>query len=236
MLQGADKIQHVTISTDGGAAPNPGAGGYGVILRYGEHEKELSGGFRKTTNNRMELMAAIVGLEALKKKCRVTLRSDSEYLVRSLETRSAFKWRDHNWWRSANNRAKNTDLWERLLDVYERHEVSLVWVRGHTGDPDNERCDQLATEALNRDDLPIDREYEAPKGDTPTCMQEGDPCLKCKSPLAKRVPNRKHRPGQTHYYEYYLYCSNCQATVMVDDGKRDILEYKPDLPLFKDSG
>ena len=224
-------LRHVTIFTDGAASPNPGPGGYGVVLKYGKHRKELSGGFEKTTNNRMELMAAIAALEALKHKCKVSLHSDSEYLVRSLESGSAFKWRDQGWWRSTKSRAKNADLWERLLKAYDRHDVTMIWIEGHAGDPENERCDRLAREAARRDALTRDEGYEAAQREQPRSIQEGDPCLKCKTPLVKRIPKRPHRPGQTYFYEYYLYCPGCTGMFMVEEAKREIAENKSRLLL-----
>ena len=106
-------FNHVVLYADGAAEPNPGPGGYGVVLRYGKHRKELSGGFERTTNNRMELMGAIVGLEALTAKCSVTLYTDSRYVVNSINEGSVFKWRENDWYRTRNERAKNVDLWQR---------------------------------------------------------------------------------------------------------------------------
>ena len=139
-----DDMKRVEIFTDGACSGNPGPGGYGVILRYGDREKEISGGERETTNNRMELMAAITGLEALKERCRVTLYSDSKYLIDALKLGWAAKWRANGWMRNKKDAALNPDLWERLLAQTERHEVELVWVKGHAGHTENERCDRLA--------------------------------------------------------------------------------------------
>lgn len=140
-------LKQVEIFTDGACRGNPGPGGYGVILRYKGHEKELSEGFGKTTNNRMELLAAIVGLSKLTERCSVTLYSDSRYLVDGIEKGWAKKWRANNWIKSDKKPALNSDLWERLLQLIERHEVKIVWVKGHDGHPENERCDKLATQA-----------------------------------------------------------------------------------------
>jgi ribonuclease HI len=117
-----DELKQVIIYTDGGAVPNPGAGAYGVVLRFGQHRKELSGGFQRTTNNRMELMAVIVGLEALKERCRVTLHSDSQCIVNAVTSGAAFRWRNNGWGmnRSGSKKAKNADLWERLLAAVAR--------------------------------------------------------------------------------------------------------------------
>ena len=138
------ELKRVEIFTDGACSGNPGPGGYGVVLKYGTARKELSGGEAETTNNRMELMAAIAGLEALKEKCAVTLHSDSKYLIDAINLGWAVKWRENGWMRTKKDRALNTDLWERLLGLIEAHEVELVWVKGHAGHPENERCDALA--------------------------------------------------------------------------------------------
>ena len=150
---------HVTISTDGACQPNPGPGGYAAILSCGPHRRELCGGVRRTTNNRMEILAAVVGLEALKKPCRVTVRSDSRYLVDGMSLGWAFRWRA-NGWKRGDEFVKNADLWARLLLAESQHECEFVWVRGHAGDAENERCDVLAGLALRRADLPADEGYE----------------------------------------------------------------------------
>ncbi|MBM3789593.1 MAG: ribonuclease HI [Acidobacteria bacterium] len=150
----------VTIYTDGGCIYNPGPGGYGVILIYGDRRKELSAGFRRTTNNRMEIMAAIAGLEALKRPCTVTVFSDSQYLVHAIELGWAMRWKAHAWWRNRDERALNPDLWDRLLQLCEVHRVRFQWVRGHAGNPENERCDQMARRAVESPNLAIDLEYE----------------------------------------------------------------------------
>jgi ribonuclease HI len=150
----------VVIYTDGGAVDNPGPGGYGVLLRYKGHRRELSGGFRSTTNNRMELRACIEGLGALKHPCRVVLYSDSRYVVNGIAKGWAERWRANGWKLSKRRKAENVDLWEQLLDLCVRHDVEFRWVRGHAGNPDNERCDQLAVEAAARSDLPPDTAFE----------------------------------------------------------------------------
>ena len=147
--------------TDGGCRPsNPGPGGYGVVLLYGDHRKELSGGFRLTTNNRMEIMAAIIGLETLKTPCNVTLHSDSKYLVDAMSKGWAKKWQAKNWQRNYKEKAKNPDLWQRLLTAVVHHKVQFVWVKGHSGIAENERCDELATHAAQQPNLPSDEGYE----------------------------------------------------------------------------
>lgn len=143
----------VTIYTDGSAKGNPdGPGGYGAVLQYTDskgvlHEKELSAGYKKTTNNRMELMAAIAGLEALNRPCTVSLYSDSQYLVKAFNEHWIDGWQRQNWRRGKANEVKNIDLWERLLRAVAKHRVTFIWVKGHAGHLENERCDRLATTA-----------------------------------------------------------------------------------------
>lgn len=134
----------VEIFTDGACSGNPGPGGYGAILRVGEHIKEISGGEADTTNNRMELMGVISALSALKYPCDVVLTTDSKYVVDSVSKGWAKKWRANNWIKSDKKPALNSDLWEQLLDLLEVHNVKFVWVKGHAGHPENERCDALA--------------------------------------------------------------------------------------------
>lgn len=146
----------VTIFTDGAARGNPeGPGGYGAILQVvgadgALHEKELSGGYKKTTNNRMELMAAIRGLEALNRPCQVTLYSDSKYLVDAFNQRWIDNWMKKGWVKSDKKPVKNVDLWKALLSAMGPHQVTFVWVKGHDGHPENERCDILATTAADQ--------------------------------------------------------------------------------------
>lgn len=152
---------NVTIYTDGSARGNPGPGGYGVVLLYTDtkgqcHRRELSGGFQRTTNNRMELLAAIVGLEALIRPCRVVLYSDSQYLVRAFNEHWIDGWRKKGWMRNKKEPVKNVDLWKRLLAAMEPHQVEFCWVKGHAGHPENERCDALAVEAAMGERLPVD--------------------------------------------------------------------------------
>ena len=160
----------VTIYTDGAARGNPeGPGGYGCVLQYTDphgtlHERELSRGYRKTTNNRMELMAAIAALEALIRPCEVELHSDSQYLVKAFNEHWLDSWIKKGWKRGKNEPVKNTDLWKRLLEAAKPHQVTWVWVRGHDGNELNERCDMLATSAADGDEL-----YE----DTPADETEG---------------------------------------------------------------
>ncbi len=150
----------VTLYTDGGALGNPGPGGYGAVLIYRGHRKELSGGFRLTTNNRMEIMGAIAGLRALKGRCTVTVYTDSQYLANAMTRGWAKRWRANGWKRNRTDRALNPDLWQELLDLCDRHAVTFSWVRGHAGTAENERCDRLSREAASKPDLPPDSGYE----------------------------------------------------------------------------
>ena len=134
----------VYIFSDGACSGNPGPGGYGVILRYGDKESELSGGDAHTTNNRMELMGAIKGLEALKYPCHVILQTDSKYVVDGITKGWAKSWRKRGWVKSDKKPALNPDLWGRLLDLLEVHDVEFTWIKGHAGHAENERCDRLA--------------------------------------------------------------------------------------------
>jgi ribonuclease HI len=150
----------VAIYTDGSCLGNPGPGGYGTILCYQQHRKELKGGFRLTTNNRMELLAAIVGLEALKTPCLVDLTTDSQY-VRQGITQWLAGWKRNNWKTSQKQPVKNQDLWQRLDRACQPHQINWHWVKGHNGHPENERCDELAREAASAAPAAIDSGFEA---------------------------------------------------------------------------
>jgi ribonuclease HI len=152
----------IRIYTDGAAKGNPGPGGYGTIMKYNDHVKELSQGFRLTTNNRMELMAVIAGLEAIKKEgIPVTIYSDSQYVVNSVEKGWIWGWEKQNFKKKA-----NADLWKRYIPLHKQFNPKFVWIRGHNGHPENERCDYLAVKASAGYDLPVDEGYD-PKSTTP---------------------------------------------------------------------
>ena len=154
----------VDIFTDGSARGNPGPGGYGAVMRFVDgagkvHEKELSQGYEHTTNNRMELMAVIAGLEALKRPCDVTLYSDSQYVVNAFNQHWVDGWLKRGWKNSQKQPVKNDDLWKRLLAAKKPHRVEFVWVKGHAGHPENERCDELATAAADGEERIADRGF-----------------------------------------------------------------------------
>lgn len=152
---------HVTIYTDGGAISNPGPGGYGVILRSHDQQREFSGGFRHTTNNRMEIMAAIVGLRELTEPCTVIIYTDSQYLANAINKGWAQRWRTNGWKRNRKDRALNSDLWEELLTLSEQHQITFEWLRGHSGHPENERCHILVQQVVaDPHRLPPDTAYE----------------------------------------------------------------------------
>ncbi len=150
-------MSEIIIYTDGAASGNPGPGGLGVVLKSGVHRKEISVGFRHTTNNRMELLAVILGLEALKlPDMNVTIYSDSRYVVDAIEKGWVFGWEKKRF-----KDKKNPDLWKRLLQIYRKHQVKLIWIKGHANIPENERCDELAVQAYKTSKLLIDSYYES---------------------------------------------------------------------------
>jgi len=150
---------NVIIYTDGACEGNPGRGGYGAVMLWGEKRKELSGGFRNTTNNRMELLAVIEALAALNQPCKVKVYSDSNYVVKAMNEGWVQNWRRNGWGNSQNKPTPNVDLWKRLLSLCDTHEVEFIWVKGHSGIAENERCDELAVAAAKAPNLPIDVGY-----------------------------------------------------------------------------
>ncbi len=143
-------MKKVEIFTDGACSGNPGPGGWGAILRYNGVEKELSGGDPLTTNNRMEMLAVIEALKALKEPCEVTVTSDSQYVCNGINKGWAVNWQKNNWIKSDKTKAKNPELWEELLSLLKIHKAAIIWVKGHNGHPENERCDRLAVEAYSK--------------------------------------------------------------------------------------
>jgi ribonuclease HI len=222
--------QHIIIYTDGACDGNPGRGGYGIVLLEGGSRKELSQGFLLTTNNRMELLAAVVGLEALDEPSRVTLYSDSKYLVDAMNQGWASEWKDAGWVHKAARRVPNADLWAKLLALVDEHEVIFEWVKGHSGVRDNERADALSYAAIEEDDLLEDEGYldrlELEKVAPSRITEEGQPCRKCGTPVVKQKPTSKRKPDQAYYFEYYLYCPGCETRYTVEDAKRNINQGK----------
>jgi ribonuclease HI len=152
-------MKKVIIYTDGSSRGNPGPGGYGAIMLSGEHQKERSGGYKKTTNNRMELMAVIVAMEALKMPCKVEVFSDSKYVINALEKGWIHGWRERGWAKADKKPLKNVDLWKRVYEAMQLHKVKWTWVKGHAGNRYNERCDYLATFAAQGKNLPLDNGF-----------------------------------------------------------------------------
>ncbi len=219
-----NELKQVTIYTDGGCEPNPGPGGFGVVSIHGKRLKELSGGFRLTTNNRMEIYAAIAGLKSLKEPCSVKLYSDSRYLVDAVTKGWVKKWKGNGWQRNKQQEmAVNIDLWEELLKECEKHSVEFIWVKGHAGNKYNERCDELSSLARANPDLTEDEGYsERPKQPDERVTKEGQPCRKCETPVVRKIPTAKRKPGQNYYFEYYFMCPACRTIYFVEEAKRFI--------------
>src|SRR5687768_2177616 len=214
----------VEIYTDGGCEPNPGLGGYGAVLLHPKKRAETTGGFRLTTNNRMEIYAAIAGLKMLKQPCKVTIYSDSQYLVNAMMEGWVAAWKRKDWWRTNTERPENIDLWKRLDELCQKHEVEFRWVRGHAGNRENECCDRLCVAALRQLNLPADEGYEnrpESEGRRPD-LREGERCRKCSTPVIKQTSRKK--PKDDFYYEYYLLCPNpkCNTTYTVEEAKRSV--------------
>lgn len=239
------EIPEIELYSDGGAEPNPGKGGFGVILSYKGRRKEFSQGYMLTTNNRMELMGVIHGLERLKTKSIVTVFTDSKYVIDGINKGWAEKWKSKNWFRAPTKKAVNYDLWDKLLSlISQQHEVKFNWVKGHAGHLENERCDLLAELALNGESLledagylPVDELEESQLGGVVTknfsrikITNEGDCCRKCNTKVIKRQ-TKKHnfKPDQTYYFEYHLYCPECGTMYMVEEAKRQIENGNPGL-------
>lgn len=241
-----EDIPEIDLYSDGGAEPNPGKGGFGVIMSYKGAKKEFSQGFRLTTNNRMELMRVIHGLERLKTKSIVNVYSDSRYVIDGITKGWAEKWKSKNWYRTKTEKAINYDLWERLLTlISNQQKVKFNWIRGHVGHPENERCDELANIALNSESLIEDTVYEEnlfndtgleysssltnpieensfPKQKENTKIRSaGDSCRKCGSAVIFKPSKKKEfKPDQTYYFEYYFLCPKCKTVYFVEEAKK----------------
>lgn len=234
------EIPNIELFTDGGAEPNPGKGGFGVILSYRGRRKEFFKGYRLTTNNRMELMGVIFGLQQLKTKSNVQVFTDSKYVVNGITKGWAEKWKRNGWKRKKNSPAINSDLWAQLLTVISKHHVEFNWVKGHSGHTENERCDALANYGINSKELIEDFGYERQElsnekesSPNPTYTKKskvkiknvGDACRKCGESVIKKTPkNKKGKTNQSYYYEYYLFCPSCKTIYKTEDGKREITD------------
>jgi len=152
-------MKQITIYTDGSSRGNPGPGGYGTLLIYQGQRKELSGGFAKTTNNRMEILAALTGIESLTEPCNITIYSDSKYVIDTMDKGWIHGWKKKGWSRGSNKPLKNVDLWMRMYTAIASHKISWKWVKGHAGNPNNERCDILATRAADQKGNPVDEGF-----------------------------------------------------------------------------
>ena len=229
-------LKEVQLFTDGAAEPNPGPAGIGYILRMGDKEKEFSQGYIESTNNRMELRAVIAGLEKLTKKVRLTVFSDSKYVVDAVEKGWLLNWQKLGW-RRKEGPLKNADLWARLSELLEQHEVEFEWVRGHSGHTENERCDQLAVAAAKsferiQDEGYLDEiipestsEMAYTKSGKLKMEKEGDLCRKCQTPVRKHIPQKKHlQPDQTIYYEYILVCPGCETVYNPEAAMRTVVK------------
>ena len=231
-MQTEEIFPEVNMYTVGGAEPNPGKGGFGIILTHKGHTKEFSKGYLLTTNNRMELMGVIFGLEQIKKPSIINVFSDSKYVVDGISKGWAEKWKSQNWFRTRSEKAINADLWEKLLELISKQKsVTFNWVKGHDGHIENERCDQLANIALNSNELPEDFGYEpnnleyskelSNTYNKDKILNEGDKCRKCDTPVIKNQTKKKTlRPDQEYYYEYYFLCPNCKTMYMAEAAKR----------------
>lgn len=214
-------IPNIELYSDGSADPNPGRGGYGIILRYKGHSKECSCGFTLTTNNRMEIMGVVRGLEMLKTKSNVEVFTDSRYVVNAVKDKWIESWVKKGWKTSTGAPVQNIDLWKRLQELIEIHNVNFNWIKGHVGHPENERCDQLAKMAYAEgSSLCVDEGYVPEKIFPKKVLKEGDPCKKCLTPVIKVVPRvSAKKMKKSYYFEYYLVCPNCRTLYMLEEAK-----------------
>lgn len=210
----------IQLYSDGAAEPtNPGPAGFGVILRYPKlnYQKEFSKGFILSTNNRMELMGVIYGLEQLKYPSDVIAFTDSKYVVNAINLGWLKKWSEHGWKKNKTHKIANDDLWKRLFALLEKHNVTFEWVKGHNGHPENERCDFLAVEAANGKEKVEDEGFSP---DEDSVIKEGDTCYECNVPLQKvyRDPYKKIK-GKS-YFEWYYKCPQCGKFFYVEEARR----------------
>ena len=249
------KLPEVELYSDWWANPNPGKWWYWIILCCKWVKKEFNEWFEITTNNRMELTWVITWLNKLKTKSKVKVYTDSQYTINWIEKWWAKKWKKNNWYRTKTEKAVNYDLWEKLLDIVSIHEVEFEWVRWHNGHEENERCDELATLAMDNKKLKVDNGYVPSKNSNQTTIwllednknkediikvlskwkwdstikvrKEWDPCKKCLTPVIKKKPKHtKKTLLKSYYYEYFFTCPNCKTNYIVNDAKRDIKKLK----------
>jgi len=239
------ELPKVDIYSDWWARPNPGPGWYWVVMNYKWIKKEFSWFEDNTTNNRMELTWAITWLKKLKTKSRVNLYTDSQYTINGIEKWWAKKWKANNWMRTKSEKAINYDLWEKLLDLVEKHEVKFHWVKWHNGHEENERCDELATEEILKNskkgqvqDLPLQKKCRGEPCAHPDNKQkliqkvlnenvdksikitkEWQACRKCWTKVEKRIPKKKNTKNKSYYYKFYLMCPWCNTNYFVDEAK-----------------
>ena len=247
-----NSLPEVELYSDWWANPNPGVWGYWIILCYKWVKKEFMQGYKLTTNNRMEMTWVITWLSKLKTKSKVMIFTDSQYTINWIQKWWAKKWKSNNWYRTKNDKAVNYDLWEILLDLVEKHEVNFTWVKWHNWHIENERCDELATLAMDMDILLDDKNFipnelkdnqiTIPTQDTkkleiiktlwkwdPSIKveKENDPCKKCWTPVIKKKPKHtKKTLTKSYYYEYFFSCPYCKTNYMTNDAKRDIKTLK----------
>ena len=236
-------LKEVDIYSDGGARPNPGPWGYWIIMSYKWNRKEFYKWYKITTNNRMELTGVITGLENLKTRSRVNIYTDSQYTINGIEKWWAKKWQANNWMRTSSQKATNHDLWKRLLILVDKHEVSFNWVKWHNGHEENERCDELATLAIETLDLVEDKGFDweekqikldlkvETKQDlikkvlnknvdkTIRITAEWQACRKCWTKVIKAIPKKKNIKNKSFYYKYYLTCPGCSTNYFMEEAK-----------------
>lgn len=226
-----DNIPEVEIYSDWWAVPNPWVWGYGVIMQYKWIKKEFYQWFKMTTNNRMELLWVITGLSKLKWKSKVHIFTDSQYTINWISKWWAKKWRDNNWFRTKSEKAVNYDLWEKLLDLTEKHEVEFTWVKWHNWHIENERCDELATLAMSwelfDDEWYLPEKIKPIKEKQQSFLENAWICKKCGGKLIKKFPKHtKKTLLKKYYYEYFYNCESCNSNFMLEEAKRDISTLK----------
>lgn len=220
-------LPEVDIYSDWWARPNPGPWWYWIVMKYMWIVKEFSWSSEHTTNNRMELTWAIVWLEKLTKKSKVNLYTDSQYTINWIEKWWAKKWRKNNWMRTKSEKATNYDLWERLLNIVEKHEVKFHWVKWHNWHIENERCDELATEQILKNnwwvvetkEKLIQKVLNENVDKSIKITGEWEACRKCGDKVIKAIPKKKNTKNKSYYYKYYLTCPSCKTNYFIDEAK-----------------